>query len=59
MEVKEVDHRRSSINVNVKKTSYDNNMRRPCGVAAMDVTGYMHAKYATDLEKEFSIPFVR
>ncbi|XP_066248093.1 dedicator of cytokinesis protein 1 isoform X1 [Euwallacea similis] len=57
MEVKEIDHRRSTMSTTVRKTPYEN-MRRPCGVAAMDVTGYMHAKYDADLEKEFSIPFV-
>lgn len=58
MDVKEVDHRRSSLSVTNRKTSYES-MRRPCGVAAMDVTSCMHSKLDTDLEKEFAVPFVR
>ncbi|XP_019762944.2 dedicator of cytokinesis protein 2 isoform X3 [Dendroctonus ponderosae] len=57
MDVKEVDHRRSSLSVTNRKTSYES-MRRPCGVAAMDVTSCMHSKVDTDLEKEFAVPFV-
>lgn len=57
MDVKEVDHRRSSLSVTSKKSAYEN-MRRPCGVAAMDITNYINAKLDTDLEQEFAVPFV-
>ncbi|XP_056641342.1 dedicator of cytokinesis protein 1 isoform X3 [Diorhabda sublineata] len=57
MHTKELDHRRSSVSTNYKK-SYGENMRRPCGVAAFDITNYMNGKLETDLEQEFAIPFI-
>ncbi|CAH1170856.1 unnamed protein product [Phaedon cochleariae] len=57
MDIKELDHRRSSVSVYSKK-NYNENMRRPCGVAAFDVTDYMSGKSETDLEREYAIPFV-
>ncbi|XP_076266832.1 dedicator of cytokinesis protein myoblast city isoform X3 [Rhynchophorus ferrugineus] len=57
MDVKEVDHRRSSMGVTVKKNPYEN-MRRPCGVAAMEITNYINGKLDTDLDQEFPVPFV-
>lgn len=57
MDTKDLDHRRSSVNVVVKKSCCDN-MRRPCGVAAFDITNYMNGKLESDLEQEFSVPFV-
>lgn len=57
MEVKEIDHRRSSLNTN-KKGNTDG-MRRPFGVAAMDITSYMNGERDSDLEQEFQIPFVK
>ncbi|XP_030761843.1 dedicator of cytokinesis protein 1 isoform X2 [Sitophilus oryzae] len=57
MDIKEVDHRRSSMSVTSKKNPYEN-MRRPCGVAAMDITNYINGKLDTDLDQEFSVPFV-
>ncbi|XP_050304413.1 dedicator of cytokinesis protein 1 isoform X2 [Anthonomus grandis grandis] len=57
IDIKEVDHRRSSLNILNKKSAYEN-MRRPCGVAAMDVTSCINCKFETDMEKEFAIPFV-
>nr|XP_023016675.1 dedicator of cytokinesis protein 2-like [Leptinotarsa decemlineata] len=57
MDIKELDHRRSSISPPTKK-NYSDNMRRPCGVAAFDITDYMNGKSDTDLEREFAIPFV-
>ncbi|XP_018575461.1 dedicator of cytokinesis protein 2 isoform X2 [Anoplophora glabripennis] len=57
MDTKEVDHRRSSVSVFNKKGSNEN-MRRPCGVAAFDITNYMNGKLDTDLEEEFAVPFV-
>lgn len=58
MDVKELDHRRSSVTPTTKKSNNEN-MRRPCGVAAFDITNYMNGKLETDLEQEFSVPFVR
>ncbi|CAH1099777.1 unnamed protein product [Psylliodes chrysocephalus] len=57
MDTKELDHRRSSVSTNHKK-NYNENMRRPCGVAAFDISSYMSGKLETDLEKEFAIPFI-
>ncbi|KAG5888711.1 hypothetical protein JTB14_035776 [Gonioctena quinquepunctata] len=57
MDIKELDHRRSSVSLTTKK-NYHDNMRRPCGVAAFDITDYMSGKAETDLEREFAIPFV-
>ncbi|CAG9857501.1 unnamed protein product [Phyllotreta striolata] len=57
MDTKEPDHRRSSVSANNKK-NYNENMRRPCGVAAFDISPYMNGKLETDLEKEFAIPFI-
>lgn len=58
MDTKEVDHRRSSVNVTAKKSSSEN-MRRPCGVAAFDITKFMNGKLESDLEQEYAVPFVR
>lgn len=58
MDAKELDHRRSSVSVVMKKPNCDN-MRRPCGVAAFDITNYMNGKLESDLEQEYSVPFVR
>ncbi|XP_060530077.1 dedicator of cytokinesis protein 1 isoform X2 [Cylas formicarius] len=57
METKEVDHRRSSVSLSGRKSGFEN-MRRPCGVAAMDITVYFSGRLDTELEDEFSIPFV-
>ncbi|KAJ8931902.1 hypothetical protein NQ314_015171 [Rhamnusium bicolor] len=57
MDTKELDHRRSSVSATVKKNSNEN-MRRPCGVAAFDITNYMNGKLDTDLDQEFAVPFV-
>ncbi|XP_049823522.1 dedicator of cytokinesis protein 1 isoform X5 [Aethina tumida] len=60
MEAKELELRRSSVSaMNAKNNkSYINNMRRPLGVAAMDITNYLSGKLESNLEKEFSVPFV-
>lgn len=59
MDTKEADNKRnSSVSMLNKKNSNDN-MRRPCGVAAMEITNYMNGKLDIDLEQEISIPFVR
>ncbi|CAH2001464.1 unnamed protein product [Acanthoscelides obtectus] len=57
MDIKECDHRRTSVSGLAKKSSNDN-MRRPCGVAAFDITNYMNGKLDTDLDQEFAVPFV-
>nr|XP_012153465.1 PREDICTED: dedicator of cytokinesis protein 1 isoform X5 [Megachile rotundata] len=41
MEAKDVDHRRSSVAQTNQKTKNSENMRRPFGVAAMDITLYI------------------
>lgn len=58
MDTKELDHRRSSVNVH-RKNNGGEGMRRPFGVAAMEITSYMNGKLESDLEQEFSLPFVR
>ncbi|VEN37348.1 unnamed protein product [Callosobruchus maculatus] len=57
MDIKECDHRRSSVSGLTKKSNNDN-MRRPCGVAAFDITNYMNGKLETDEDQEFAVPFV-
>ncbi|XP_011297282.1 dedicator of cytokinesis protein 1 isoform X1 [Fopius arisanus] len=60
MEAKEVDHRRSSIvqQTNHKGKSSADSMRRPFGVAAMDITLYITGKLEGDVEHHHFIPFV-
>ncbi|XP_035735068.1 dedicator of cytokinesis protein 1-like isoform X3 [Vespa mandarinia] len=60
MEAKEVDHRRSSIAQNNQKVIKNNeSMRRPFGVAAMDITLYITGKLEGDVEHHHFIPFVQ
>lgn len=59
MDIKEVDHRRSSAVVTVSKKGTTEGMRRPFGVAAIDIKPYLLGKLECNLEQEFSIPFVR
>lgn len=60
MDVKETDHRRSSAMATMsKKGMTDSSMRRPHGVAAMEITSYMNGKSDCNLEQEFSVPFVK
>lgn len=33
-------------------------IRRPCGVAAMDVSAILSGRFETDLDKHHSVPFV-
>lgn len=42
-----------------KKNATDGGMRRPHGVAAMEITPYMNGKRECDLEQEFSVPFIK
>lgn len=58
MDTKDVEHRRSSVSAATRKSSCDN-MRRPCGVAAFDITHYMNGTLESDLEQEYLVPFVR
>ncbi|XP_024936302.1 dedicator of cytokinesis protein 1 isoform X7 [Cephus cinctus] len=59
MEAKEIDHRRSSIVPNNQKTKSLDNMRRPFGVAAMDITLYITGKLEGDVEHHHFIPFLQ
>lgn len=56
MEVKDVDHRRSS---QVAKKPQSDGMRRPWGVAAMDITLFLSGKMESDEEKHYFIPFLQ
>ncbi|XP_008197863.2 dedicator of cytokinesis protein 1 isoform X2 [Tribolium castaneum] len=56
MESKEPDHRRSSVSVVNKKGTTDG-IRRPFGVAAMEITHFMNGSRESDLEQEFPVPF--
>lgn len=59
MDIKEVDNKRnSSVSFTNKKNSNEN-MRRPCGVAALEITNYMNGKLDIDMEQEISIPFAQ
>lgn len=58
MEVKETDHRRSSVSLALKK-NLNENMRRPFGVASMDITNFINGSRESDLEQEFSVPFIK
>nr|CAD7428799.1 unnamed protein product [Timema monikensis] len=55
MEVRDTDHRRSS---HVPRKSPGEGMRRPFGVAAMDVTLYLSGRLDSDEEKHHFIPFL-
>lgn len=59
MEVKEVDHRRSSNMTTLNRKSAADNMRRPFGVAAMEITKFMRGGLESDFDKEYPIQFVR
>ncbi|CAH0555295.1 unnamed protein product [Brassicogethes aeneus] len=59
MDAKETDLRRTSVSVlNKSVKNYSDNMRRPLGVAAMDITAYMSGKLDSNLEQEFPVPFI-
>lgn len=63
MDIKDSEHRRSSSisssNNSRKSNTSDGGMRRPQGVAAMDITSFMNGKRESDLEQEFVVPFVK
>ncbi|KAK2584698.1 hypothetical protein KPH14_007033 [Odynerus spinipes] len=59
MEAKEIDHRRSSIAQCNQKVKSNESMRRPFGVAAMDITLYITGKLEGDVEHHHFIPFVQ
>ncbi|KAJ8670596.1 hypothetical protein QAD02_001855 [Eretmocerus hayati] len=59
MEAKEIDHRRSSIVQTNPKPKTQEAMRRPFGIAAMDVTLYLNGKLEGDPEVEYCIPFLQ
>ncbi|KAK9873197.1 hypothetical protein WA026_021430 [Henosepilachna vigintioctopunctata] len=58
MEVKELDHRRSSNVATLHKKTSSHNMRRPFGVAAMEITKFMKGGLESDFDKEYPIQFV-
>ncbi|KAH0557836.1 dedicator of cytokinesis protein 2 isoform X1 [Cotesia glomerata] len=60
MDPKEIDHRRSSVvQASTKSKNYADSMRRPFGVAAMDITLYITGKLEGDVEHHHFIPFVQ
>jgi hypothetical protein len=56
MEARDPDHRRSS---HVPKKAHAEGMRRPFGVAAMDVTLYINGKIEGNEEEHHFIPFLQ
>ncbi|XP_044753163.1 dedicator of cytokinesis protein 1 [Coccinella septempunctata] len=58
MEVKEIDHRRSSNVTTLNRKSSADNMRRPFGVAAMEITKFMKGGLESDFDKEYPIQFI-
>ncbi|XP_063232451.1 dedicator of cytokinesis protein 1 isoform X3 [Bacillus rossius redtenbacheri] len=56
METREADHRRSS---HVPRKPQPDAVRRPFGVAAMDVTPYLSGRLDSDEEKQHFIPFLQ
>lgn len=58
MEPREIDHRRSSIVQSSQKVKTWDSMRRPFGVAAMDITLYITGKLEGDVEHHHFIPFL-
>ncbi|XP_011337215.1 dedicator of cytokinesis protein 1 isoform X1 [Ooceraea biroi] len=59
MEAKEPDHRRSSVaQIHQNKSKGAEIMRRPFGVAAMDITPFITGKLEGDVEQHHFIPFV-
>lgn len=59
MDTKEQDHRRSSAMSSNNKKGKTEGVRRPHGVAAMDITSYLNGKLETDLEQEYGVPFIK
>lgn len=59
MDVKEYDYRRSSIQPNNPKKGQTEGVRRPFGVAAMDITNYFSGKLETDDEEQKCAPFIQ
>lgn len=59
MEAKEPDHRRSSVAQLQAKPKNTENMRRPFGVAAMDITLFITGKLEGDVEQHHFIPFIQ
>ncbi|XP_003492822.1 dedicator of cytokinesis protein 1 isoform X8 [Bombus impatiens] len=59
MEAKDADHRRSSVAQTNQKVKNTENMRRPFGVAAMDITLYITGKLEGDSDHHHFIPFVQ
>ncbi|PSN51994.1 Dedicator of cytokinesis protein 1 [Blattella germanica] len=56
MEVRDIDHRRSS---HIQKKAHADGMRRPFGVAAMDITLYFNGKIEGNEEDHHFVPFLQ
>ncbi|CAL7938045.1 unnamed protein product [Xylocopa violacea] len=60
MEAKDADHRRSSVaQINQKNAKNTESMRRPFGVAVMDITSYINGIHEGDPDHHHFIPFVQ
>lgn len=59
MDTKEVDYRRSSIQPMSPKKGLTEGVRRPFGVAAMEITNYISGKYECDDEDQKCAPFIQ
>lgn len=63
LEIKDTDHRRLSLvqntNIKTKTTTTTDTMRRPFGVAAMDISIYISGKVEADIEHHDRIPFLQ
>lgn len=59
MEAKDMDHRRSSIVQMGQKLKTHDCMRRPFGIAAMDVTTYINGRLEGDPDIHYLIPFIQ
>ncbi|CAN8023877.1 unnamed protein product, partial [Ixodes persulcatus] len=57
MELKEPDHKRSTLYS--KKAVESEGMRRPFGVAAMDISDIISGKIDSDEEKQYFVPYVQ
>ncbi|KAL3213749.1 hypothetical protein MRX96_035244 [Rhipicephalus microplus] len=57
MELKENDHKRSTLYS--KKACESEGMRRPFGVAAMDITDIISGKIESDEEKQHFVPYIQ
>lgn len=59
METKEVDFRRSSVQSTTIRKGTTERIRRPFGVAAMDITNYISGKIECDEDEQKCAPFMQ